>query len=231
MRGFTRSANLAKAFANPESLTASGVHADDLDRCLNRIYEVEERFTKVAFMAHDQADSDDRQLAHQVAARMLGSRRSTVTLAAGVLKNQSQALRLKTGTVIALLVASNVLGNFTLSRGLHQVGRLVSFSPWPYIHAFVNPLVVLGVLLLIVWLISQLSLLSRVDLSYVLPVTSVSYVLTALMGEFLLHERVSTERWIGIGLIGLGVSLVVRTVPRTASVLHKFGDLSYEAGP
>ena len=140
-------------------------------------------------------------------------------------------MRLKTRTVIALLVASNVLGNFTLSRGLHEVGRLVSFSPWPYIHAFVNPLVVLGVLLLIVWLISQLSVLSRVDLSYVLPVTSVSYVLTALMGEFLLHEPVSTERWIGIGLIGLGVSLVVRTVPRTAPLLHKLGDLPYEAAP
>lgn len=88
---------------------------------------------------------------------------------------------------------------------------------------------VLGVLLLIVWLISQLSLLSRVDLSYMLPVTSVSYVLTALMGEFLLHERVSTERWIGIGLIGLGVSLVVRTVPRTARRYYKCGDLPYEA--
>jgi drug/metabolite transporter (DMT)-like permease len=130
--------------------------------------------------------------------------------------------------VIVLLVVSNVLGNFTLSRGLHQVGRLVSFSPWPYIHAFLNPLVEVGVLLLMVWLLSQLSLLSRVDLSYALPATSVSYVLTALMAEFLLHERVSTERWIGIGLIGLGVSLVARTVPRTVPV-HKFGDLPYEA--
>jgi len=56
----------------------------------------------------------------------------------------------------------------------------------------------------------------------------VSYVLTALMAEFLLHEHLSTERWIGIGLIGLGVSLVARTRPRTASV-HKFVDLPYEA--
>lgn len=67
------------------------------------------------------------------------------------------------------------------------------------------------------------------DLSYAPPATSVSYVLTALMSEFLPHERVSTERWIGIGLIGLGVSLVARTVPRTAPVLHEFGDLPYEA--
>jgi drug/metabolite transporter (DMT)-like permease len=184
---------------------------------------------KWLLMAYVRGDSDALQLTHEFPAKMPGSRRSTTILAAGVLKNQSQPLLLKTRTVVALLVASNVLGNFTLSRGLHEVGRLVSFSPWPYIHAFVNPLVVLGVLLLIVWLISQLSLLSRVDLSYVLPVTSVSYVLTALMGEFLLHERVSTERWIGIGMIGLGVSLVVRTVPRTAPVLHKFGDLPYEA--
>jgi drug/metabolite transporter (DMT)-like permease len=161
---------------------------------------------------------------------MLGSHRSTATLAPGVLENRSQPFRLRTRNLIVLLVVSNVLGNFTLSRGLHQVGRLVSFSPWPYIHAFLNPLVGVGVLLLMVWLISQLSLLSRVDLSYALPATSVSYVLTALMAEFLLHERVSTERWIGIGLIGLGVSLVARTVPRTAPV-PKFGDLPYEAAP
>src|SRR3979490_3215659 len=136
-------------------------------------------------------------------------------------RNRSQPFSLKNRTVIALLVVSNVLGNFTLSRGLHQVGRLISFSPWPYIHAFLNPLVAMGVFLLIAWLILQLSLLSRADLSYVLPVTSMSYVVTALMGKFLLHEPVSTERWIGIGLIVLGVSLVSRTAPRTPPVLGR----------
>ena len=182
-------------------------------------------------MAHKPGNTDALELAGECPVKMLGSHPSTATLAPGVLENRSHPLRLRTRTVIVLLVVSNVLGNFTLSRGLHQVGRLVSFSPWPYIHAFLNPLVGVGVLLLIVWLISQLSLLSRVDLSYALPATSVSYVLTALMAEFLLHERVSIERWIGIGLIGLGVSLVARTVPRTAPVLHRFGDLPYEAAP
>src|ERR1700680_612810 len=179
-------------------------------------------------MAHKPGNTDALELAGECPVKMLGSHPSTATLAPGVLENRSHPLRLRTRTVIVLLVVSNVLGNFTLSRGLHQVGRLVSFSPWPYIHAFLNPLVEIGVLLLIVWLISQLSLLSRVDLSYALPATSVSYVLTALMAEFLLHERVSAEHWIGIGLIGLGVSLVARARPRTAPV-HRFGDLPYEA--
>ena len=134
----------------------------------------------------------------------------------GFLEDESRPLYLKTGTVIVLLVVSNVLGNFSLSRGMHEVGRLVSVSPWRYIQALFHPMVAIGVLLLIVWLISQLSLLSRVDLSYVLPITSVSYVLTALMGEFLLHERVSALHWVGIGLISLGVGFVARTVPCTA---------------
>jgi drug/metabolite transporter (DMT)-like permease len=137
------------------------------------------------------------------------------------LTDRSRPLRLKTGTVIVLVVVSNVLGNFSLSRGLHQVGRLVSFSPWRYIQAFLHPMVAVGVLLLIVWLISQLSLLSRVDLSYALPVTSVSYVLTALMGEFLLHEEVSIVHWVGICFIGVGVGLVTCTLPRTTPITNE----------
>jgi hypothetical protein len=68
---------------------------------------------KWLLMARDQADSGELQLTHEFPAKMLGSRQSAATLAACVLKNQSQPLRLETRTVIALLVASNVLGNFT----------------------------------------------------------------------------------------------------------------------
>ena len=143
---------------------------------------------------------------------------SSALILPGLLEGRSRPLYLKTGTVIVLLVVSNVLGNFSLSRGMREVGRLISVSPWRYIQALLHPRVAIGVLLLIVWLISQLSLLSRVDLSYVLPVTSVSYVLTALMGEFLLHERVSALHWVGIGFISVGVGLVARTVPCTAPV-------------
>lgn len=178
-------------------------------------------------MDHDGADCDELGLTPEFTARR-ESRSSTATLRR-VLNNRSKPLHLKNRTVIALLVVSNVLGHFCLSRGLHEVGPLVSFAPWLYIHAFLNPLVAMGVALLMVWLISQLSLLSRVDLSYVLPVTSISYVLTALMGKFLLHEPVSTGRWIGIGLVVLGVSLVARTVPRTAPPLYRSRDLLCEA--
>jgi len=67
---------------------------------------------------------------------------------------------------------------------------------------------------------TNLTLLSRADLSYVLPVTSVSYVLIAIMGQLVLHERVDTFRWIGIAMITLGVMLVGRTPARTTPVVR-----------
>jgi drug/metabolite transporter (DMT)-like permease len=126
---------------------------------------------------------------------------------------EASRLRLKTRTFTALVVLSNVCGNFSLTWGLRQDGRLLSFSPWPYIQALFNPWVALGVSLLIVWLLAHMAMLSWADLSYVLPVTSIAYVMTALAGRLFLHEDISRWRWAGIGLIVLGVTLVARTSP------------------
>jgi uncharacterized membrane protein len=122
---------------------------------------------------------------------------------------------LKTRIFTALVVLSNVLGNFSLTWGMRQVGRVVTLSPLPYIAALFNPWVAIGVSLLIVWLLSQMMLLSWADLSYVLPVTSVGYVLVALVGRFFLHEDIQPGRWLGIGLIMMGVVMVSRTSPNS----------------
>jgi uncharacterized membrane protein len=53
-------------------------------------------------------------------------------------------------------------------------------------------------------------------LSYVLPVTSIGYVLVAIAGHVLLHEQITAKRWTGIGLIVAGVALVsLGTAPQT----------------
>jgi uncharacterized membrane protein len=131
---------------------------------------------------------------------------------------EAARLRFKTRTFTALVVFSNVCGNFSLSWGLRQQGRLLSFSPWLYIQALFNPWVALGVSLLIVWLFSHMALLSWADLSYVLPITSIGYVMTALAGRLFLHEDISLWRWVGIGMIVLGVTLVARTASHSSGV-------------
>jgi drug/metabolite transporter (DMT)-like permease len=134
------------------------------------------------------------------------------------MNTESTRLQLKTRAFTAIVVLSNVLGNFSLSWGLRRVGGLLTLSPLAYIEALFNPWVALGVGLLVVWMLSNLTLLSWADLSYVLPVTSVGYVLAAVTGRFFLHENITSARWTGILLIMLGVALVGRTAPRTRKI-------------
>ena len=127
-----------------------------------------------------------------------------------------RARLLKTRIVTLFVVLTQVFGDYFLSRGLRQVGSLVGQPATAYIAAFLNPWVALGVSLLILWLFSHMVLLSWADLSYVLPVTSIGYVLVALTGRFFLNESVSWLRWSGIAMIVAGVFLVGRTAPSTA---------------
>ncbi len=127
--------------------------------------------------------------------------------------SESARLRIKTWSCAAIVVCSNVSGNYFLKSGLPAQLS----TPLEYITVLFRPEVSLGVLLLILWMASRMALLSWADLSYVLPVTSVGYVLVALAGRVLLHEQISTRRWTGIGLIVAGVALVSgATAPQTA---------------
>ena len=123
-------------------------------------------------------------------------------------------LRLKSWICALVVIFSNVSGNFFLKRGMPAELR----GPFEYITVLFQPAVALGVVLLILWMASRMALLSWADLSYVLPVTSVGYVLVALAGRILLHEQITTRRWSGIALIMAGVALVsVGTAPQTAA--------------
>ena len=126
---------------------------------------------------------------------------------------------LKTRALIVAVIFGNVAGNTLLSRGLHHRGGHISSSFMHYAYAVANPWAIAGVLLLACWMIANLSLLSRADLSYALPVTgSLSYIGVALVGHFLLGEPVSWVHWLGVGVITLGVLLVVETSPLTVRV-------------
>jgi drug/metabolite transporter (DMT)-like permease len=114
--------------------------------------------------------------------------------------DSSTRRRLKTWLFAAIVVLSNAFGNLLLDIGVH--GSFI----W----------VVAGVLLLILWMLSRMTLLSWADLSFVLPVTAVGYVLTALLGYLFLNETVSLKRWAGTLLIFAGVALVGRTAEKSS---------------
>src|SRR5450755_2410006 len=98
---------------------------------------------------------------------------------------------------------------------MRQVGG-VSLKHLPgIILAVINPFVALGVLFLLAFFASYMMALSWADLTYVLPATSVGYVLLALIAKFFLHEQVSATRWFGILLISAGVAFATSGPSRT----------------
>ena len=103
-------------------------------------------------------------------------------------------LRWKTRIFLVLVILSQPLGNLALTLGIKH--RDLN-SPLSYLEAIFSPYVAVGIVLLIVWLLSRLALLSWADLSYVLPITAVGYIATAVIGRFILHEQISWMRWSG----------------------------------
>src|SRR5260370_15951196 len=96
------------------------------------------------------------------------------------------------------------------SHGMKQVGAISLHHLQSVFLAVANPWVALGILFLLGFFAAYMTALSWADLTYVLPATSLGYVLLALMAKFLLHEQVTTTRWLGIGLISAGVGFVTQ---------------------
>lgn len=109
--------------------------------------------------------------------------------------------------VLAGVVLFSSFGDVFLSHGMRS--REISVRNFEQLFlALLNPWVVAGILLLILFFVSYLSALSWADLTYVLPATAIGYVIMALLARFFLHERVSMTRWLGILLITAGVGFV-----------------------
>lgn len=121
-------------------------------------------------------------------------------------------LRAKTQLWAVISVLSNVAGNSALTYGMQGIGPIGN-SPAALIGALFHPWVAIGVGMLIVWTFAHMALLSWADLSYVMPITAIGYVVTAFAGKFFLGEIVSPTRWAGIVLITAGVTLVGHTDP------------------
>jgi len=95
-----------------------------------------------------------------------------------------------------------------LSHGMKQTGGISLSRLQDVVYALLNPWVAIGILLLLAFFAAYMTALSFADLTYVLPATSLGYVLLALVARFVLHEHVSPLRWLGIALITGGVGFV-----------------------
>jgi len=122
---------------------------------------------------------------------------------------------LKTFLLVVVAVVLGGAGHVMLAKGIRPVGDLTE-APTGRITGMVtrvigSPWVLAGVALQAAFFFLYLALLSRADISQVLPMTALDYIVVALLAQWALGEGVTVTRWAGIGLITAGVFLVSRT--------------------
>jgi drug/metabolite transporter (DMT)-like permease len=137
---------------------------------------------------------------------------------------------MKTAVVISLAVIAQAVANTLLSKGMKVIASMPSFSDGFSLvmlaYALKSPFIWGGIFLLIVFFACFLSAVSWADLSLVLPVTALGYILNVFTGSYFLDEQVSPARWLGSVLIVLGVFLVSLSGARK----DKTGDSIHESG-
>jgi drug/metabolite transporter (DMT)-like permease len=114
--------------------------------------------------------------------------------------------------LFTLIVIAGTGGELCVSRAMKVVGEAPSLRPIEIakvvLRALRVPWMWVGVGMMALAFFSLLGALSIYNVSFVVPVTALSYVAGAFGGVVFLRERVSFQRWLGVLLIAIGVALV-----------------------
>ncbi|PYM20903.1 MAG: hypothetical protein DMD81_00830 [Candidatus Rokuibacteriota bacterium] len=121
---------------------------------------------------------------------------------------------MKTLVLVAIASVVGGSGHVLLAKGMRSIGDLTE-APSSRLGGMAlgvvsNPWVLLGVLLQASFFAMYLALLSRTDVSKVLPMTAMDYIVVVLLAQVVLAEPVTPVRWLGVAMVCAGVLTVWR---------------------
>jgi drug/metabolite transporter (DMT)-like permease len=110
------------------------------------------------------------------------------------------------------IVVVGTAGELCVTRALKIIGEMNRFTPRAILEFIGRSFRVgwmwVGFAMMALAYFALLGMLARANVSYVVPITSLSYVVGAVGGRWFLGESVSHRRWIGVLLVCGGVVLV-----------------------
>jgi len=119
---------------------------------------------------------------------------------------------MRTFLFLAIVVLAGTGGDIAVTRAMKRIGEVKNFAPRALLGVLRRVLqsgwMWLGIALMALAFFALLALLSWAEVSFVVPATAANYIVGALGAKFLLKERVSKVRWVGMLLVATGVALV-----------------------
>ncbi len=119
-----------------------------------------------------------------------------------------------TKLILVLLVGlmCEAVGVVFLSKAIKEIGEVKQVSTseiWRLVKAgAANSKMLSGIALEAAFFGVLLYLMSQADLSFVWPMTALSFVFTTIAAKLILHEQVSGLRWSGVVFIMIGAAMI-----------------------
>lgn len=111
-----------------------------------------------------------------------------------------------------LIVVAGTAGELSVSRAMKSVGEVHDFRPRSILRFVLQSFRLrwmwVGIALMTLAFFSLLAILSFRQVSFVVPISALSYVAGAFGAKLFLRERINRNRWIGIAIVCLGVTIV-----------------------
>jgi drug/metabolite transporter (DMT)-like permease len=112
-----------------------------------------------------------------------------------------------------VIVVAGTGGELCVTRAMKEIGEVHDFRPAALVGFLFRALRVgwmwIGIAMMTVAFFALLAALSFENVSFVVPVTALSYAAGAVGAVLFLRERISPQRWIGVLIVCAGVTIVL----------------------
>ena len=113
---------------------------------------------------------------------------------------------------ILLIVLGASAGDVLITRAMKQVGEVSTFRPKALAVLVAkilrNKNFLISLFFMAISFFSFLAVLSSNALSFIIPATSLEFVVSTLGAKFILKERITPLRWAGTAFVCAGVGLI-----------------------
>jgi len=111
-----------------------------------------------------------------------------------------------------MLIGATTVGDVFRSLGMRSYGEIRDFRPGAVRRVlavlFRNRYVIISTCAMAVSFFSFMKLVSIAPMSFAVPMSAATFIPETLLAKYFLKETVDWRRWIGAGLIAIGVVFV-----------------------
>jgi multidrug transporter EmrE-like cation transporter len=128
--------------------------------------------------------------------------------------NKGENKRMFALVLVGLSILLGACGQILMKHGMSQLGEINGISqlvsPNTLLKLITNWAVILGVILYIITLPLWLGALSTLNVSFMYPLLSLGYIITAVIALIFLKENITLLRWVGTVVVIIGCFFIGR---------------------